>query len=249
MPDQSLINPPQRTAVRRDFGLSLALVFLLVLSLAFPIQAEQASPDTDGLWEYTGLVTGGGVSMPLTGVFLIKDGFFLQQSIFNDEPFAEAGSMAHSGPFWAGEAGSGLTSEQTLSLDPKADEVLRSLGVMQHKIDVMREGDQMTIVFSSGTKQTFDLLGNADDMRLFKFKDGALALADGYFVLVAGDEQRVVTGYGHYRENGPELSFQVIRWAESDGTEVINQRDIAISAELNAQALILEDGREFPIVH
>ena len=231
------------------FGHRLAVAVLFMLSVASPTEAQDAISDSEGLWEYTGLVTGDGRSLPLTGIFLIKDGMFLQQSIFNEEPFAEAGSMAHTGPFWADDAGVGLTSEQTLSLDPKADPVLRSAGVLQHTIDVAREGDNLTIVFGSGTTQTLNRLGDAADTRLFKFKDGALAFANGYFILVAGDEERVVSGYGRYRETGPELIFDVIRWAESDGATVINKRDIAMTAELNAEALTLDDGREFPIIN
>ncbi len=231
------------------FELPRAMVVLLMLSVALPVQAEDAISDSEGLWEYTGLVTGDGRSLPLTGIFLITDGMFLQQSIFNEEPFAEAGSMAHTGPFWADDRGVGLTSEQTLSLDPTADQVLRSAGVMQHTIDVAREDDKLTIVFGSGTTQTLNRLGDAADTRLYKFEDGALAFANGYFILVAGDEERVVSGYGRYRENGPELTFEVIRWAESDGATVINKRDIAMTAELDAEALRLDDGREFPIIN
>lgn len=221
---------------------------LLVLSVALPTLAEDAVSDSEGLWEYTGLVTGDGTSLPLTGIFLIKDGMFLQQSIFNEEPFAEAGSMAHAGPFWADDEGFGLISQQTLSLDPKGEPVLRSAGEIEHSIDVTRAGDALTIVFGSGTRQTLKRLGDAADTRLYKFEDGALAFANGYFVLVAGDEDRVVSGYGRYRAAGPDLIFEVIRWAESDGALVRNERDIAMTAELTAEALKLGDGRTFSIV-
>ena len=65
---------------------------LLVLPLlwAGSVAAEQPIlPESEGLWEYTDLITSGGESLPLTGVFLIKDGMFLQQSIFNGESFAD----------------------------------------------------------------------------------------------------------------------------------------------------------------
>ena len=246
---QTGARPVSGIGAELPFGLQLALGVLLMLSAALPARADDAISDSEGLWEYTGLVTGDGRSLPLTGIFLIKDGMFLQQSIFNDEPFTEAGSMAHAGPFWADDAGVGLTSEQTLSLDPGADPVLRSAGVMQHTIDVTREDDTLTIVFGSGTEQTLSRLGDAADTRLYKLEDGALAFANGYFILVAGDEERVVSGYGRYREKGPKLRFEVIRWAESDGASVTNKRDIAMTAELNAEALRLEDGREFPIIN
>ncbi len=242
------MRPLAESAGRLPFVHRLAIGVLLTLSIALSTLAADAVSDSEGLWEYTGLVTGDGTSLPLTGIFLIKDGMFLQQSIFNEEPFAEAGSMAHTGPFWADDAGVGLISQQTLSLDPKGEPVLRSAGVMQHSLKVAREGDALTIVFGSGTTQTLNRLGDAADTRLFKFEDGALAFANGYFILVAGDEERVVSGYGRYDENGSELSFEVIRWAESDGATVINKRDVAMTAELSAEALRLGDGREFPII-
>ncbi|MEL7045877.1 MAG: hypothetical protein AAGL66_12765 [Pseudomonadota bacterium] len=236
------------TTGKRPFCHRLAVGVLFLVSVTLPVQAEDAIGDSEGLWEYAGLVTGDGTSLPLTGIFLIKDGMFLQQSIFNEEPFAEAGSMAHAGPFWADDQGFGLISEQTLSLDPKGAPVLRSAGEIEHSIDVTRAGDDLTIVFGSGTRQTLKRLGDAADTRLYKFEDGALAFANGYFVLVAGDEERIVSGYGRYRAVGSDLTLEVIRWAESDGASVINQRDIAMTAELTADALRLGDGRMFPII-
>ena len=43
----------------------------------------------NGLWMYTGLVTGDGTEMPLTGTFLFKDGIFVQQAVFDGGVFEE----------------------------------------------------------------------------------------------------------------------------------------------------------------
>ncbi|MEM8941668.1 MAG: hypothetical protein AAGC91_05890, partial [Pseudomonadota bacterium] len=146
-------------------------VLMMMLSLLASISSS-ADPvdDAEGLWEYTGLVTRDGQSLPLTGVFLISEGVFVQQSIFNEEPFATAGSMAHVGPYWAGGAGMRLTSNQTLSLDPKSDAPVRSAGVLQHDLKVERDGDNLTLTFGAGTStvQTFRRLGAASDTRLVK---------------------------------------------------------------------------------
>ncbi len=226
----------------------LSLLFLgLIQRPAFA--ADNGVKEAEGLWEYTGLVTRDGQSLPLTGVFLISKDVFLQQSIFNEEPFSTAGSMAHVGPYWAGGAGLRLRSDQTLSLDPKADESLRSLGVLEHDLKVERNGDELTLTFGGGTStvQTFRHLGNAEDTQLIPFADGALALADGYFILVVGDSERVVSGYGGYTKTGTELQLELIRWAESDGESVTNRKDETITATLDDTALTLADGRRFAI--
>jgi len=226
-------------------------VFAVSLVLSANSQAERDPvADAEGLWEYTGLVTRDGQSLPLTGVFLISGGTFLQQSIFNEEPFATAGSMAHVGPYWGGGAGLRLTSEQTLSLDPKADSVLRSAGAMEHDLKVEREGDALTLIFGGGTStvQTFNRLGDGADTELYPLEDGALALANDVFILVVGDEDHVVSGYGAYEQDGDELRIEVTRWAESDGREVTNRRDVNLAARFDGTALVLEDGRRFDVV-
>lgn len=205
--------------------------------------------DAEGFWEYTGLVTRDGQSLPLTGVFLISNDVFMQQSIFNEEPFASAGSMAHVGPYWGGGAGLRLTSTQTLSLDPEAENPLRSAGEMEHDLKVERDGDELTLIFGGGTStvQTFSKLGDARDTRLYSLQDGALAFADGHFILVVGDANRVVSGYGRYTQSDETLKLAVIRWAESDGNTVTNLKDVTLSASFDESVLVLEDGRRFNV--
>ena len=230
-----------------------ALLALLCCLMSATARAgdDESLAAAEGLWAYTDLVTRDGQSLPLTGVFLISGGMFLQQSIFNSEPFASAGSMAHAGPYWAGGAGLRLTSEQTLSLDPQSERPLQSAGSREHDLKVEREGDALTLTFGGGTStvQTFSRLGDAQDTRLFRMADGALALSDGYFILVSGNDTEVVSAYGRYEQEGSALALQVIRWAESDGKTVLNFRDRLVTATLQPDALVLEDGRRFPIAH
>lgn len=230
---------------------------LILLMAVTPLLATAATDDTknpvkdsEGLWEYTGLVTKDGQSLPLTGVFLISDGTFVQQGIFNGEPFDAQGSMAHVGPYWGGGAGLRLTSNQTLSLDPSADDALTSSGVMQHDLKVERDGDQLTLIFGAGTStvQTFTRLGDAGDTQLFAFANGGLAFADGYFILVIGDDDSAITGYGKYDQTGSVLTMNAIRWAASDGSTVINMRDATVSATFDDDALTLPGGQRFAII-
>lgn len=213
-------------------------------------EKSAAVRDAEGLWAYTGLVTRDGESLPLTGIFLISDGVFLQQSIFNGEPFSAMGSMAHAGPYWGGGAGLRLTSLQTLSMDPGGDVPLRSAGALEHDLTVQREGDALTLTFSAGTGtvQTFERLGNAENAEIHRFADGALAFVDGYFILVIGDGNAAVTGYGHYERSGPLLTLEAIRWAASDGAQVLNLRDVTVTAYFDGDALRFPSGARYLVL-
>ncbi len=228
-----------------------AMFLALTLATAGSHAAEmEILPETEGLWEYTDLITKTGKSLPLTGVFLIKDGVFLQQSIFNGESFSEQGSMAHVGTCWAGGAGLRLTSIQTLSMSPVDDERLSSMGKMEHDLKVTRDGDDLTLVFGGGTStiQTFKKINNASDTRIYPFADGSLALADDYFILVTGNAEGAVTGYGTYTQAGDALTLNVIRWSQSDGKTTANVQDTTLEASFDGTVLSLPDGKIFTVV-
>ena len=227
---------------------TLPALIALLLALAGNARAsggEASLRDAEGLWEYTGLITGDGRSLPLNGLFLIRHGTFVQQGVFKQTPFETAGSMAHAGPYWAGGAGLRLRSRQTLSLDPTAAIPIRSAGAMEHELKVDRRGDLLTLTFGSGTVQTFRRLGPAGDTRIFQFEDGALALAGDYFIVALGNEDYVVSGYGRYTQSGGALDLEVMRWAESDGRSVSNFKDIALRVSFDGETLGLPDGRRF----
>jgi hypothetical protein len=235
----------------------LLLPFLLLVIAAVGMPTAQAETkdqaaalaQAEGLWAYTGLVTRDGESLPLTGIFLISHDMFLQQSIFHGEPFEEQGAMAHSGPYWSGGAGLRLTSEQTLSIDPTAPNPLSDAGPMEHDLAVTRDDDSLTLVFGGGTStvQTFMRLGDGEDTQLFRFEDGALALADGYLILVIGNGQSAVTGYGTFERKGDQLALSVIRWAEATGSETRYLRDTRLELEFDGEQLRLPDGRSFAV--
>jgi len=176
---------------------------------------------------------------------------FLQQSIFNGEPFAEQESMAHAGVCWAGGAGLRLSANQTLSMSPVDDERLSSAGSTEHDLKVTRKGDVLTLVFGGGTStiQTFKRIGDASDMRIYKFTDGAMVFSNGYFILVSGSAQGAVTGYGKFAREGDALTLNVIRWAQSDGVATRNLQDVSIRAFFDGSVLSLPDGRSFDVVH
>lgn len=227
------------------------LLFTLSLSWTGSVAADKAVlPESEGLWEYTGLITSKGDSLPLTGVFLIKDGIFLQQSIFNGEPFATQDSMAHAGTCWAGGAGLRLTAHQTLSMSPVSEDRLSSAGTTEHDLKVTREGDDLSLVFGGGTStiQTFKRIGDASDTHTYQFSGGTMALSNGYFILVSGSAQGAVTGYGKFERSGDALTLDVIRWAQSDGVTTRNLQDVTIRAFFDGSVLSLPDGTSFNVV-
>jgi hypothetical protein len=223
------------------------VVLALVLNNA---RADNADPvkAAEGLWAYTSLQAGGtGQVMPLTGVILYKDGLFAQQSIYDGEPFDAQGAMAHAGPFGAGPKGVHMTAEQTISIAPGKAPALKFRRDTQHDITVDRAGDTMTIVFGSGTVQKFKRIGPAQG-HIYKLQNGVLALIDDHFVIVAGDEQAVVTGYGKFQRKGTDYDLQVIRWSEATPAKATNRRDASLKATFDGKTFALADGRAFQVV-
>jgi hypothetical protein len=215
---------------------------------ATPAARGDAVKDAEGLWAYTALLAGTEKkNMPLTGVILFKDGLFAQQSIMDGAPFEKQGSMAHAGPFGPGPNGVHMTAEQTISTAPGEEKPLRFRPNTQHDISVERSGDEMTIVFSTGTVQKFKRIGPANG-RIHKLDKGVLALVDGHFVLVDGDEQGVVTGFGVYKQSGSTYELNATRWAEATPTKAINKRDFTQKATFDGKTLALADGRKFQVI-
>jgi hypothetical protein len=236
------------TALLRSFSIACIALAAFAAIRATAAEKADAVKAAEGLWSYTALIAGGkGENMPLTGVILFKDGIFAQQSIFDGEPFEKQGAMAHAGPFGAGPQGVHMVAEQTISIAPGEDKPLRFRRDTQHDISVERSGDDMTIVFGSGTVQKFKRIGPANG-RIHRLDKGVLALVDNHFVLVEGDEQGVVTGYGTYRQSGTSYDLNVTRWSESSASKATNRRDFALHATFDGKQLKLADGRTFRVV-
>lgn len=229
---------------RWSFIYAVLAIFGSASTFAQSTGVEAAS----GLWAYEKLQGGGkGEFLPLTGVILFKDGVLLQQSIFDGEPFAKQVAMAHAGSYKAAPPGVHMITEQTISIAPDKPKPLSFRRAMPHDITAERSGDALKIVFDSGTVQTFKRIGPADG-EIYSLANGALAFVDGYFVLVAGDEKSVVSGFGKYTRKGKAYDLQVIRWAEATDTKAVNQRDVKLAATFDGKTFALPDGRKFTVV-
>lgn len=200
----------------------------------------------EGLWSYTGLTTSDGQDLPLTGIFLFKDGVFVQQAVFDGEPFAEQGAMAHAGPYQAQTGAVHLVAEPTIGIAPQQEATLSFRERTEHDVSVSRSGKELTLVFGSGTVQEFEYLGPGAGT-IHALEDGTLAFADDYFILVQGNDDGAVTGYGRFEKEGDELQLDVIRWSETDGSGARNRKDTVLQATFDGEALILPDGRRFNV--
>lgn len=228
----------------RLIALTLTALGALMTTTA---RAEEATAvkAAEGLWAYT-LLEARGQKMPLTGIILFKDGLFAQQSIFDGEPFAAQGAMAHAGPFGPGPRGIHMVGEQTIGISPDKTPPLSFRRDTQHDISVDSDGQTMTIVFASGTIQKFRRIGPAKG-DIYKLDNGVLALVDGHFVLVAGDEKGVVTGYGTVSHQGTAYELAPIRWAEATPDKALNRKDGTIKASFDGKTFTLADGRAFRV--
>jgi hypothetical protein len=248
------ITDQARTTMRKHHTfktlLFCAISFFCYGNLAAGETAKTASLEkqVEGLWLYTGLTTSGGEDLPLNGIFLFKDGFFVQYAEFDGEPIKDQGSMAHTGPYSVGEEFVHLVAEQTLSTAPLEEKPLTSAGLTEHDIAVSRSGDNLTLTFSkgTGTVQNFELAGPGEG-DVYKLPNGALALVDGRFIMVDGNENKVVSGYGTYEKDGDSLKLNIHRWTEADPTAASNIYDSVMQATFDGQSLSLEDGRSFEV--
>ena len=159
-----------------------SLLFLLYGCGPAGNEAEQPGSleqQVEGLWFYTGLITADGEDLPLDGIFLFRDGVFVQYAQYTGESSRGQGSMAHAGPYSEGDGFIRLAAEQTLNTAPSESPPLTSRGLTEHEVDVKRVGDELTLNFiRSGTAQKFVRAGPGEG-EVYKLEKGALALVDG----------------------------------------------------------------------
>ena len=197
---------------------------------------------------YTGLITPDGEELPLDGTFLFRDGIFVQYAQYTGESSREQGSMAHAGPYTEGDGFIRLTAEQTISTAPSESPPLTSRGLTQHEVEVKRVGDELTLSFMrSGTMQKFVRAGPGEG-EVYKLEQGALALVDGYLILVSGDENGVESGYGRYEAEHEAISLNTTYWTSANQSAASNTNHTAMNATFDGESLTLEDGRRFHVL-
>ena len=226
---------------------------LVILYCGNPAANETEQPGSpeqqvEGLWLYTGLVTSTGEDLPLNGIFLFKNGLFVQYAQYKGEPSQAQGSMSHAGPYSAGDDFIHLAAEQTISTAPSESPPLNYRGLTEHEVDVRRVDDELTLTFRrSGTVQIFELAGPGEG-EVYKLENGALALVDGYLILVNGDENGVETGYGRYESENGAIRLNTTYWTSANQSSAFNTNQTGMNATFDGRDLTLEDGRRFRVV-
>ena len=228
---------------------SFPFLYVIAVSIALAAVATAQSPESaavEGLWAYTGLTPQGQEEFSLTGMFIFKDGKFVQQSINDGEPFETQGAMAHAGTYRHGPDGIQMVAEQTISVSPKKTPPFSERGRTEHELSVKRSGDELTLTFGSGTVQTFKRLGDGVGA-IYSLDGGMLAFVDGRFLLVAASDDGVVTGCGAFERRGESYTLEVLRWAEAKGSKVSYRRDETVTATFDGKQLTLSDGTSFHV--
>ena len=240
--------------MKKHLSVKPVIFYLLVILYCGNLSANEAEQPVSleqqvtGLWFYTGLVTSTGEDLPLNGIFLFKNGLFVQYAQYKDEPSQAQGSMAHAGPYSAGDDFIHLAAEQTISTAPSESLPLNYRGLTEHEVDVRRVNDELTLTFRrSGTVQIFELAGPGEG-EVYRLKNGALAFVDGYFILVSGDENSVETGYGRYESKDDAFRLYITYWTSADKSSAANTNHTGMNATFDGRDLTLEDGRRFQVV-
>ncbi len=216
------------------------------LSASEPRKASSLEKQVEGLWLYTSLITSGGKDLPLKGIFLFKDDLFMQYAAFENHPIEDQGAMAHAGPYSSSDEYVHLLAEQTLSTAPLESQAMNSRGLTEHYVTVNRTGNDLTLIFSkgTGTVQKFKRVGPGSG-EIYKLDNGMLALVDGYFILVNGNDIGIDSGYGTYDKDRDSIELNIRRWTRADPSAASNLYDTRIKASFDGRSLILEDGRSF----
>ncbi len=211
-------------------GLCIAAGALLA-SVPPAIQSGDAL-GAEGLWRYLSLGKPTGDETKLDGLFVFQSGRFVQQSLNMGEPLTSQVAQAHAGTYTVENGKVKLLAEVGLIVTPPAAKPVASSQNRNHELAVARNADRLVLTFGSGTVQKFKRVGPAAG-RILPLSRGALALVDGYFILVFEDALRTVAGSGTYKASATTLRFAPERWLSARDGKVsysTEPRDATLSS-------------------
>ena len=200
----------------------------------------------EGYWRHDELITSKGDNLPLTGVFLLHNGAFIQQAVMGNPADSKTEAMAHAGHYTATPIGVDLVAEQTISIAAKGDKPLSFQRDTKHNLTVDNTGNHLKLVFGSGTVQTFTRIAPGA-ATIYSFANGQLAFIGDRFVLVAGDADGVVSGFGTFHKSGETLTLDTERWAAATPEKSDIRGTSRITAKFDGTSLVLEGGRQFTV--
>lgn len=230
-----------------SFG-SWALFSPAVLPATAATQAQGATTEAiEGLWAYRSVAFADGIERRVTGLFVFKDGSFVQHVMHEGEPAQEQMTMGHAGVYTVAPDGTlQLAADYSIIVEPKKAGSPRVRRNTRHRIVVARTGGSLSLKFESGAIHKLDRAGEGDGVLHF-LTDGAVAFVDGRFILVADAADRLTMGHGTFRSEGRTFSLDANRWVEAQRGHISYRRNVALQVIFDGSALLLDDGRSFRI--
>ncbi len=212
-------------------------VALLLLRPSAAALSQGAAQDSSvaGLWSYETLTAAKGPTSRLSGYFLFKDGYFVQESLNDGEPFDQQLVQGHAGTYTAG-ATVQLVAEVQLGVMPTRMPAVSSSPGRSHQITPTLKGDHLTLIFGSGTVQTFRRVGPGEG-EVVLLERGALALVNGRFLIVFENGGRQIVGAGRAERRGSKLGLVADRWMSARDGKARYQRHVKIDAVLEGGEL------------
>jgi len=240
-----------RPCIQKRVGaIGVCLLFLLSnpLSLrAGPWDSLKADEKIEGLWSYESLIPKDEKEMPLTGFFLFQNGYFIQQSINDGEPFEQQMAMANAGRYEAIEGGFKLLLEIGISVTPSTDPPLSLRRNTEHQVFPEYSEDKLSLTFGSGTIQTFKQI-EAEKGEVFILDKGYLGFAGNYFILFIALENGGEAGSGTFEREGSSLRLHAMSWFSGIDGKATYLRDQEIEATFDGEKLSISDGPEFVVI-
>lgn len=223
---------------------SLTLLALWVVALAQATPA-QTPGSIDGLWAYETIARGGAQPVPIAGLIVFRDGWFVQQSINTGEPFERQLAQAHAGTYQLGAGTLRMQAEVGVVVDPTSPKPIDWRDGSVHEVTVGQTGDRLNLRFSTGTVQTFKRLGTGRG-ELIQLDRGALAIVDGQFILAVEGQDRATSGSGSFERQGGVLRLRAQRWLSVRSGQPTYARDRTVEAQLTSLTLTVE-GEEWRV--
>jgi hypothetical protein len=223
----------------------LALSAPLVMTAWLAASAAPASTGAvDGLWRYQTIATGAGTEVPIDGLFLFRAGRFVQQSLNVGEPFDKQLAQAHAGTYEVNGRALKMFAEVGLVVNPAAKSPVDVRRNSEHHVTIDRDGDRLTLTFSTGTVQKFTRVGPAHG-EVYRLDRGAFALADGKFILVAETSNDSVGASGAFEKTGSTLHLRPDRWFTIHDGRAVYARD-PVDATFDGKTLTVQG---VPAIH
>jgi len=225
------------------YGIMLgAMQFIVSCSVS---RAGETAPVLDGVWSYTAIEPASSERHSAGGLLLFDHGRFVQQVVHEEPGASPTLILGNEGTYALGSGGElRLNVDHSVIIDP----VKGSVRVNRHThpvARVQRDGMKLTLRFDSGAVHSLQLaLRRRPNAQIIALREGALALATPFFVLVDGAQASGTLAFGTYTEAQGTYRLNATRWSDGAANAVHTETDNTITARVNASRLLLSDGRE-----